>query len=347
VANNSVQLTGLPLPLAPNSEKWTEAYMQYYTYLHHVLDQQIDKVLKTLSESGLREDTIVVFVPDHGEYGGSHGQMMQKWHTAYQEAIHVPVVISMPPKHHEMTTNKSIKEIEELTSHIDIVPTLLGLAGVTPKKLKKLRKNLGGREVPKFVGADLSDLITGKVTKVPDHFAINGNDYRDSILFTTSDMITEPISRSGSSLPNPEDYQIYLDAVDNYINQVNNLSTKPANNLTNKQQDLIRRMKPGSVVQPAEIHCVRENNVKLVRYRDYYDPYNEDKFQWEMYDLDNDPAEVQNLLKYKTDPNEPQFVTNQLIYGKDRPMVSMTPENIIEKANHLYTKMLALIDKML
>jgi len=339
VANNSAKLTGLPLPLASDPKEWTTSYMQYYAYLHHVLDQQIDKVLQTLDETGLRDDTIVVFVPDHGEYGGSHGQMIQKWHTAYQEAIHVPVVISMPPVNTKMS-NETPRAIEELTSHIDIAPTLLGLAGVTPKKLKKLRKKLGGREVPKFVGADLSDLIIDENNeqKIPDNFALTKNGYRDSILFITSDMITEPLSRSSDTSLKPDDYQIYLNAVDNYINNTES-------NLTDKQKIIVKRMKPGSVVQPAEVHCIRENDWKLVRYRDYYDPYNEGKFQWEMYNLEEDAKEIHNLLKYNTDSkSEPKFVAN---LPKLDIISNMSANDIVDKATHLYNKMLILMKKML
>ncbi|ADO72546.1 sulfatase-like hydrolase/transferase [Stigmatella aurantiaca] len=46
------------------------------------MDQHIARVLQTLEESSLRDDTLVVFMSDHGEYGGAHGLMMEKWHTA-------------------------------------------------------------------------------------------------------------------------------------------------------------------------------------------------------------------------------------------------------------------------
>ncbi|MDC1162045.1 sulfatase-like hydrolase/transferase [Tenacibaculum sp.] len=334
IANNSAKLTGMPLALANDSEEWTEAYIQYYTYLHHLLDQQINSVLETLEESGLREDTIVVFVPDHGEYGGSHGKMMQKWHTAYQEAIHVPVVISMPKSEEDSGKNMAPKPITELTSHIDILPTLLGLIDVTPEEVNKLKKDLGGFDVPNFVGADLSDLITGKAAKIKDPFGLNPKG-RDSILFTTSDMITEPIDSDKKN----KDYEIYLSAVENYIQ-------KGERTLFNGQFDEAKRMHSGSVVQPAEVHCIREGDFKLVRYRDYHDPYNQNKYQWEMYNLENDPNEMRNLLKYKThEINEPRFVCNPLLPNTGTP--DFDPIKIVSKANDLYVKLLELIERML
>ena len=380
VANNSHKITGIPLPLSEDPKTWTEAYMQYYTYLHHVLDQQIDRVLKTLDESGLREDTIVVFVPDHGEYGGSHGMMMQKWHTAYQEAIHVPVVISMPKEDRSANTTTP-KAIEALTSHIDIAPTLLGLTGVTADEVAVLRKGLGGSRVPEFVGADISELITGTATQIYDRFNLEGNNQRNAILFTTSDMITEPIDYKPHKIDSFQEYgndfDIYSKAVKHYIKT-------PDDNLTTAQLDDIDRLKRGPVIQPAEVHCIREGSWKLVRYRDYHDPENEKKFQWELYDLDNDSKEVRNLLIYNYTPSEASgqletihhengidhdnngsFATQtatltQTIAVEDNQNSSRFKANpdimgytdiegrrIERKAEQLYKKMLQLIDHML
>ncbi len=390
IANNSPSLTGMPLALANDPQMWTEAYMQYYAYLHHLLDQQIDRVLKTLEDTGLRENTIVVFVPDHGEYGGSHGQMMQKWHTAYQEAIHVPVVISMPPNHEKIMTDKGPKPIEELTSHIDLLPTLLGLIGVKGDEVSLLKKRLGGDTVPAFVGADLSDLITGNATKILNGLGVNSQGYRNSILFTTSDMITEPIKINMYAAPTTlekevddmvstgqenkdTDYEIYLKAVDNYIENAKG-------NLSVDQRLLTERMRPGSVVQPAEVHCIREDSWKLVRYRDYHDPSNQNKYQWELYNLDVDPMELYNLLEYKTEPGEARFVARPLLVQlmqrenlmTETPTSSVTAngatsmvleelvidedsnefdftdaQQIEDKANYLYVRLLEMIESML
>mgnify|MGYP001988447424 CR=1 FL=1 len=46
---------------------------------------------RTLTPRG-RPCSIVVFCADHGDLAGAHGQMIQKWHSAYEEAIHVPMV---------------------------------------------------------------------------------------------------------------------------------------------------------------------------------------------------------------------------------------------------------------
>ncbi|MFK8103240.1 MAG: sulfatase-like hydrolase/transferase [Saprospiraceae bacterium] len=327
-ANNSGKLTGLPLALAPKPGVWSAAYIEYYTYLHHVLDQQIDRVLKTLDDTGMRDNTIVLFVPDHGEYGGSHGMMQQKWHTAYQEAIHVPVIISMPNQND--TINNIPKQIRALTSHIDLAPTLLGLIGVRENELPKLKARIYQETKKKaldFVGADLSRLIMGEETVIPDQFATDDSS-RDAILFTTSDMITEPFGLDGEHQGLNNDFEIFKKAVDRNITK----------------HDL-GDMKGGPVAQPSEVHCVRQRNNdgdwKLVRYRDYYDPENSSLFQWEMYNLMTDPTESLNLLSYKA--NDP-FVANESAI--DHKLNAFEADQIVDQAQKLDQRLQQLIENM-
>ena len=97
--------------------------------------------------------------------------MHQKWYTAYQEAIHVPLII----------WNKklfpSLYRIENLTSHVDVVPTLLGLAGISPEPIRQILSKDHSDARP-FVGRDLSPLILGEV---------NPSGVNDPLYFMTDD----------------------------------------------------------------------------------------------------------------------------------------------------------------
>ncbi len=71
---------------------------------------------------GLDDDTIIVFSSDHGDMHGSHGVYKKQW--PWSEAIKVPFAIRYPnvvAKGYRLQTPISV---------IDIMPTLLGLAGV-------------------------------------------------------------------------------------------------------------------------------------------------------------------------------------------------------------------------
>ena len=80
-------------------------------------------ILKNLKEQGLEENTIVMFTTDHGEMAGSHKLIAKT--TFYEESSKIPVIIRYPKEIKQSTTNNNA-----LVSTIDIMPTLLDLAGV-------------------------------------------------------------------------------------------------------------------------------------------------------------------------------------------------------------------------
>jgi arylsulfatase A-like enzyme len=49
------------------------AYRRLYDYLHKLVDRAIGRILEALDESGVANDTIVVFTSDHGNLLGIHG----------------------------------------------------------------------------------------------------------------------------------------------------------------------------------------------------------------------------------------------------------------------------------
>ena len=61
-----------------------EDYINFYAYLHTVVDKHITTVIDTLEETGLMNDTIILRLADHGEGGLSHG-MREKAYTAYEK----------------------------------------------------------------------------------------------------------------------------------------------------------------------------------------------------------------------------------------------------------------------
>lgn len=332
VAGLAPQLTGMPFKLAKEPEEWGKAYLQYYTYLHHVVDQHIDNVMKTLDETGLSENTIVIFVPDHGEYGGAHGGMLQKWHTAYQETLQVPVVFSLPSNwvNEEMD---ELKQVDQLTSHIDLLPTLLGLAGVDSDERMAIATELSdsGHQVDPLVGADLSDLILGGTDSIQEPHGGN----REGVLFATDDMITEflydhkldelEVEQEHPLAEYIHDYKLYLDTVPRY------------KQLYPEKIDS-ENLSDGPIGQPCHVVCYREGEWKLVRYSSSEGHQSSgDQFEWELYNLDWDPNEYHNLLVAKSS----SFTA---FGGIDYPDQSMEEDEIIAKAEYLYSKMLAQIE---
>src|SRR5581483_5227786 len=78
---------------APLADQTARAdYVNFYAYLHTVVDRHIGAVLDALEESGLADDTIVIRLSDHGEGGLSHG-MREKAYSVYEEMIHIPLIV--------------------------------------------------------------------------------------------------------------------------------------------------------------------------------------------------------------------------------------------------------------
>jgi hypothetical protein len=120
--------TGTPFQIQENPDEAAVAFLQYYAYMIMMVDRHILSVLEALEAAGLRENTIVVFLSDHGEYGAAHSMMMEKWHAAYQESVAVPVLFSNPSLN--PATDAPIP-VKAQTSHVDMLPTLLGFANAT------------------------------------------------------------------------------------------------------------------------------------------------------------------------------------------------------------------------
>jgi len=135
----------------------TREYQQLYYQLMQNVNREIQKVLDQLaSDPEMAANTIVVFTSDHGDMLGAHGGMKQKWHQAYEETTHVPFIVHNP----KMFSGRQRADI--LTSHADVLPTLLGLAGLHEGQLRR-RLERTHTEVHPLVGRDLSKVILGKV----------------------------------------------------------------------------------------------------------------------------------------------------------------------------------------
>jgi len=112
-------------------QKNAKKYYQLITGVDDVVGQMVGK----LSELGLSNNTIIIFMGDNGFLMGEHG-LEGKWY-GYEESIRVPLFIFDP------TLPDKIKNIraKQIALNIDIAPTILSMAGV-PVPAKMQGKNL-------------------------------------------------------------------------------------------------------------------------------------------------------------------------------------------------------------
>jgi arylsulfatase A-like enzyme len=104
-------------------------YVNFYAYLHRVVDEKIGRLLRALGDAedpaSLRSRTVIVRCSDHGEMGLAHGGLRQKMFNTYEETIHIPLVFSNPVLFPRAAAT------DALASLIDVVPTVLSLARVS------------------------------------------------------------------------------------------------------------------------------------------------------------------------------------------------------------------------
>lgn len=156
-----------------------EAYRRFYYQLQANVDVHVGKVMDALESSDprTRRDTVVIFLSDHGELLGSHGGLFQKWHQAYDEVLRVPFVIKNPALFPEA------RSTDALTSHADLLPTMLGMAGVDLRAVqRRLRKT--HTQVRDFIGRDLTPFLLGEVEasryNTPQYFMTDDEPTRGS-----------------------------------------------------------------------------------------------------------------------------------------------------------------------
>ncbi len=108
-----------------------------------MLDDAVGKVMSGLDAAGLTENTLVVYTCDHGFSLGHHGcwgHGQVTWPSnAYASSYHIPMLISHP--------SIATGERDQLTSQVDLFPTLLKAAGI---------------KAPETAGRDLTPLLSGK-----------------------------------------------------------------------------------------------------------------------------------------------------------------------------------------
>ena len=100
-------------------EQEKKAVAAYYASVAY-MDVQVGKVLNTLKEEGLDDNTIVVFTSDHGFHLGEHNFWMKV--SLHEESVRVPMIIKVP--------GKKPNVCHSFTELLDLYPTIAELAGL-------------------------------------------------------------------------------------------------------------------------------------------------------------------------------------------------------------------------
>ncbi len=121
-------------------------YQKLYAALCTQIDAGVGRIVETLKEIGVYEDTLIVYTSDHGDMQGSHG--LKNKGVPFEKSAGVPFIVRVPD---------GLKGVvsDELVSGIDIYPTVLEAAGITA------RTHLDGHS--------LFPYLKGEISSVQDH----------------------------------------------------------------------------------------------------------------------------------------------------------------------------------
>ena len=258
-----------------------QRYRDLYHRLHAEVDGPLDRVRRAVTDGG-SDEALLVRTADHGDLLGAHGGLHQKWFNLYDEATRVPFVMARVGE--RRTTARTV---DAPTSHVDLVPTLLAAAGIDRDAVSaRLAERFS--EVHDLPGRDLTGVVDG--TDEPD-------DERPIYLMTRDNMLEGDSLASGVARrlgrvehpPMPLRIQVPAHVAANFEGIVVKVDESDARGGAGHRWKLVRTFDdPATWTEPGR-RQLASTAPGGPSYRTTPLPD-----QWELYDLDADPIEVDN-----------------------------------------------------
>ncbi len=132
-----------------SEEQQKKAIAAYYASVSF-MDAQVGKVLQTLKEEGLEDNTIVIFTSDHGYHLDEHGFWMKV--SLHEESARVPLIIKVP--------GKAPAVCHSFVELLDLYPTVVSLAGFTPPSGLQGRSLVKTLDNPEYKARDMAFSIS-------------------------------------------------------------------------------------------------------------------------------------------------------------------------------------------
>jgi arylsulfatase A-like enzyme len=154
----------VPPDLRPLPGSWPSQLSDYFACVAK-MDETVGTIRKTLAETGLAKNTVLVFVSDHACHFKTRNSEYKR--SPHESSIHIPLIIEGPG------FNRGI-EIPELVSQVDLTPSLLTAAGVpVPSSMQGRsflplldRKTEGWRNETYF---EMAEFVTGRGLRTPQY----------------------------------------------------------------------------------------------------------------------------------------------------------------------------------
>jgi len=131
----------VPYDLRPFPGDWQEQLPDYYGCIAR-LDECFGRIVDVLKSKGIFEDTIIVFLSDHGCHFRTRNTEYKR--SCHESSVRIPFIIHGPG------FNKSLV-VQELVSLVDVAPTILDAVGIS------IPKSMQGKSAMPLINRDVKN----------------------------------------------------------------------------------------------------------------------------------------------------------------------------------------------
>ena len=267
-----------------------DLWLQRRNYLINAMrlvDAEFMKILAALDRQHLWENTVVLFMSDHGEMNGAH-RMAQKGAIPFDEAAIVNLTVCVPG-------GPQGRRTAAVGSHLDLAPTLLEFAGLGEEEIRARYPHLKGRSLKAAILDPRQDGPRGSVGAPGDGalFCWDGLNMLDPVWGVTGGL--KALTDMGSGPRAPRDDRLL------------------------SMQEVGKRYGAPDYGRRTFFRTVVDGRYKLVRWfspLEYGNPSTLDELYAHgdvgLYDLVNDPGELQNIGNREHPDHDPALVERML-----------------------------------
>ena len=199
------------------------------------IDNEIGKLTEILTETGLIDTTLLVITSDHGEEFLEHGSVLHG-KTQFQELIQVPLIM-------KGTGLPSGIRVKEMTSLVDLVPTILKTLGIRPTdnydgvELCSLWENYGRTSFERFLFSEANQVGEQYAVRLPRYKLILDEPKMRTYLF---DLASDHREQRDISSEHIDLVETLLAQVRDYMRLTS--AAEPISSLTQKEVEALKSL---------------------------------------------------------------------------------------------------------
>ncbi|HIJ71850.1 MAG TPA: sulfatase-like hydrolase/transferase [Planctomycetes bacterium] len=179
------------------SYQYVEDSLNYYDYVDRYdaeiayVDQVLGELIETLKSKNLWDNSLIIFLGDHGESLGEHNIFFEHQFNLFEETVRVPLLVRLPAVR-DGTEPVTPKRVSSLGSPMDLMPTILDYLGIT------LKDKIDGRTLlPLLDGDKVTDRMM--FHEFPDHCIPASNPDSYAVRTATHKLIRILTPKSGQT----------------------------------------------------------------------------------------------------------------------------------------------------